>query len=85
MESSMPSENPDEFDSVEELTQWYNDVLAAQFAISRSSIGGCTIGGSEVKASKRRKRMTAATGAAEVQRPAALNGCAITLAGQGSE
>ncbi len=62
--------NPDVFDSVEELTQWYNDVLAEQIRRQPEQYWWLHNRWREVKASKRRK-VTQAAGAAEVQRPAA--------------
>jgi KDO2-lipid IV(A) lauroyltransferase len=62
-------QNPDLFGSVEELTQWYNDVLAAQIRRQPEQYWWLHDRWREVKTGKRRKKAAAA--AKEIQRPAA--------------
>ena len=62
--------NPDVFASVEDLTQWYNDALAAQIRRQPAQYWWLHDRWREVKASKRRRKVAAAS-ADEAQRPAA--------------
>jgi len=68
-----PAENRCEFNSVEELTQWYNDVLAQRIREQPDQYWWLHDRWKEVPASKRRKKpvRTADTVVGDVQRPAA--------------
>ena len=66
-----PDDNPPEFASVEELTQWYNDVLARAFAEQPEQYWWLHDRWKEVAAGKRRKKRAPATTTSSVQRPAA--------------
>ena len=77
-----PADNPPEFSSVEELTQWYNDVLARRIRQQPDQYWWLHDRWKEVPAAKRRKRRPAAAAVSEaaasdvtaseiVQRPAA--------------
>src|SRR5436190_2950407 len=66
-----PADNPPEFGSVEELTQWYNDVLAARIRQQPEQYWWLHDRWKEVPKGKRRKRKTTASVAGEAQRPAA--------------
>lgn len=67
-----PADDPPEFGSVEELTQWYNDALAACIREQPEQYWWLHDRWKDTQAVKRRKRKTAATMAeAEAQRPAA--------------
>lgn len=66
-------QTPDVFASVEELTQWYNDALAAQIRRQPEQYWWLHDRWREVKAGKRKKKRTevASTSPEAVQRPAA--------------
>lgn len=67
-----PAENPEEYDSVEALTQWYNDALAARIRQQPDQYWWLHDRWKNVKPRKRRKRKDAATAIpAEAHRPAA--------------
>ena len=68
-----PAENRCEFNSVEDLTQWYNDVLARRIREQPDQYWWLHDRWKEVPASKRRKKRVRATDtvAGDVQRPAA--------------
>jgi len=65
-----PADNPPEFGSVEDLTQWYNDVLARRIRQQPDQYWWLHDRWKEVPATKRRKRRSAPA-AEVVQRPAA--------------
>jgi len=66
-----PATNPPEFESVEELTQWYNDVLSRRIREQPDQYWWLHDRWKEVPAAKRRKRKAATLPASEAQRPAA--------------
>jgi KDO2-lipid IV(A) lauroyltransferase len=69
-----PETNPDEYNSVEELTQWYNDVLAARIRQQPEQYWWLHNRWRDVSAKKQRKnkpQMPAPMEADQVQRPAA--------------
>jgi Kdo2-lipid IVA lauroyltransferase/acyltransferase len=66
-----PAANPKEFGSVEELTQWYNDVLASRIRQQPEQYWWLHDRWKEVPAAKRRKRKPARPAAGQVERPAA--------------
>jgi KDO2-lipid IV(A) lauroyltransferase len=64
-----PADNPPEYDSVEDLTQWYNDVLARRIRQQPEQYWWLHDRWKEVPQARRRKRKAAEAGTA--QRPAA--------------
>jgi Kdo2-lipid IVA lauroyltransferase/acyltransferase len=66
-----PAENPPEFSSVEELTQWYNDVLTRRIREEPDQYWWLHDRWKEVPAAKRRKRKPALAASSDIQRPAA--------------
>jgi Kdo2-lipid IVA lauroyltransferase/acyltransferase len=66
-----PANDPAEFSSVEELTQWYNDALARRIRQQPDQYWWLHDRWKEVPASKRKKRKAIAVASSEIQRPAA--------------
>jgi KDO2-lipid IV(A) lauroyltransferase len=66
-----PADNAQEFESVEELTQWYNDALEARIRQQPDQYWWLHDRWKDLKRRKRRKRKTAPPSAPEAQRPAA--------------
>ncbi len=64
-------DNPDEFSSVEDLTQWYNQVLERRIREQPEQYWWLHDRWKEVPAGRRRKRKKAAAVNAEAERPAA--------------
>jgi len=60
-----PADNPDEYGSVEDLTQFYNDVLARRIRQQPEQYWWLHDRWKEVAAGKRRKRKAAAAAAAQ--------------------
>jgi Kdo2-lipid IVA lauroyltransferase/acyltransferase len=65
-----PAHNPPEYESVEELTQWYNDILAARIRQQPEQYWWLHDRWKDLKPGKRRKRKVDA-GATSAKRPAA--------------
>jgi lauroyl/myristoyl acyltransferase len=69
-----PDANPAEYSSVEELTQWYNDVLAARIRLQPEQYWWLHNRWRDVSEKKQRKKkppMPATIEAGQVERPAA--------------
>jgi KDO2-lipid IV(A) lauroyltransferase len=66
-----PADNPPEFGSVEDLTQWYNDVLARRIHEQPDQYWWLHDRWKETPAGKRRKKKPAAIATDEIARPAA--------------
>lgn len=67
-----PAENPPEYDSVEDLTQWYNDALEARIRQVPDQYWWLHDRWKDIKPARRRKRKGAAASDADtLQRPAA--------------
>jgi KDO2-lipid IV(A) lauroyltransferase len=69
----MPADNPEEFSSVEDLTQWYNRVLERRIREQPEQYWWLHDRWKEVPAGRRRKRKQATAAASAAERPAGVS------------